>query len=237
MSAGAALAAKHARPLPAPPTLPRLPNCCCCSVPATCAQAGLIVAGWDRHEGGSVYAIPLGGTLVKVRYATQGLHGNGRQCGGERIACVAAAGCLAGASLVAVHQCDGYAEGPSPANLPAQVPFTIGGSGSAYIYGLCDKMWRVREGHWLPATQACELVQMPRGPLLDAAQHSTRLAASAAAGTCFKAHIQLPCLPPPLAHAAAQHDGRGVPGVRGEGSEPRHGARWQQRRLHPHGRD
>lgn len=50
-------------------------------------QAGLIVAGWDRHEGGSVYAIPLGGTLVKV-------------------------------------------------------PFTIGGSGSAYIYGLCDKMWR-----------------------------------------------------------------------------------------------
>lgn len=50
-------------------------------------QAGLIVAGWDRHEGGSVYAIPLGGTMVKV-------------------------------------------------------PFTIGGSGSAYIYGLCDKLWR-----------------------------------------------------------------------------------------------
>lgn len=52
-------------------------------------QAGLIVAGWDKHEGGSVYAIPLGGTLVKT-------------------------------------------------------PFTIGGSGSAYIYGLCDKLWRVR---------------------------------------------------------------------------------------------
>lgn len=50
-------------------------------------QAGLIVAGWDKHEGGSVYAIPLGGTLVKT-------------------------------------------------------PFTIGGSGSAYIYGLCDKLWR-----------------------------------------------------------------------------------------------
>lgn len=51
-------------------------------------QAGMIVAGWDRHEGGVVYGIPLGGTLVKV-------------------------------------------------------PFTIGGSGSAYIYGLCDKLWRV----------------------------------------------------------------------------------------------
>ncbi|PSC73786.1 Proteasome subunit beta type-6 [Micractinium conductrix] len=50
-------------------------------------QAGLIVAGWDKQEGGSVYAIPLGATLVKV-------------------------------------------------------PFTIGGSGSAYIYGLCDKLWR-----------------------------------------------------------------------------------------------
>lgn len=50
-------------------------------------QAGLIVAGWDRHQGGAVYAIPLGGTLVKV-------------------------------------------------------PFSIGGSGSAYIYGLTDKLWK-----------------------------------------------------------------------------------------------
>jgi 20S proteasome subunit beta 1 len=50
-------------------------------------QAGLIIAGWDEHEGGSVYAIPLGGTMVKV-------------------------------------------------------PFSIGGSGSAYIYGLTDKAWR-----------------------------------------------------------------------------------------------
>jgi 20S proteasome subunit beta 1 len=50
-------------------------------------QAGLIVAGWDKYNGGSVYAIPLGGTLVKV-------------------------------------------------------PFAIGGSGSAYITGLTDKMWK-----------------------------------------------------------------------------------------------
>jgi hypothetical protein len=51
-------------------------------------QAGLIVAGWDRREGGSVYAIPLGGTIEKV-------------------------------------------------------PFSIGGSGSAYIYALCDRLWKV----------------------------------------------------------------------------------------------
>lgn len=50
-------------------------------------QAGLIVAGWDATEGGSVYAIPLGGTITKV-------------------------------------------------------PFSIGGSGSAYIYGLTDKLWK-----------------------------------------------------------------------------------------------
>lgn len=50
-------------------------------------QAGLIVAGWDAREGGSVYAIPLGGTLVKV-------------------------------------------------------PFSIGGSGSAYISALTDKLWK-----------------------------------------------------------------------------------------------
>ncbi len=50
-------------------------------------QAGLIVAGWDKHDGGSVFAIPLGGTIVKT-------------------------------------------------------PFSLGGSGSAYIYGFCDKNWR-----------------------------------------------------------------------------------------------
>ncbi|GBG00058.1 proteasome subunit beta type-6 [Raphidocelis subcapitata] len=49
-------------------------------------QAGLIVAGFDA-DGGSVYAIPLGGTLLRV-------------------------------------------------------PFAIGGSGSAYITGWCDKNWR-----------------------------------------------------------------------------------------------
>jgi 20S proteasome subunit beta 1 len=50
-------------------------------------QAGLIVAGFDAGAGGSVYAIPLGGTLLRV-------------------------------------------------------PFAIGGSGSAYITGWCDKNWR-----------------------------------------------------------------------------------------------
>ena len=32
-------------------------------------QAGLIVAGWDSTDGGSVYAVPLGGTLVKCPFA------------------------------------------------------------------------------------------------------------------------------------------------------------------------
>lgn len=50
-------------------------------------QAGLIIAGWDEHSGGSVYAVPLGGTLLKV-------------------------------------------------------PYSIGGSGSAYITGWCDKHFR-----------------------------------------------------------------------------------------------
>ena len=51
-------------------------------------QAGLIIAGWDSVEQGAIYAVPLGGTLVKT-------------------------------------------------------PFSIGGSGSAYISGLCDKLWKV----------------------------------------------------------------------------------------------
>ncbi|KAL6765472.1 nucleophile aminohydrolase [Haematococcus lacustris] len=50
-------------------------------------QAGLILGGWDKDEGPAVWAIPLGGTLIKV-------------------------------------------------------PYAIGGSGSAYIYGFCDKYFR-----------------------------------------------------------------------------------------------
>ena len=50
-------------------------------------QAGMIVAGWSATEGGVVYGVPLGGTLL-------------------------------------------------------QLPFTLGGSGSTYIYGWVDSAWR-----------------------------------------------------------------------------------------------
>ncbi len=32
-------------------------------------SAGMIVAGHDARDGGSVYALPLGGTLVKVPFS------------------------------------------------------------------------------------------------------------------------------------------------------------------------
>eukprot|EP00245_Coleochaete_scutata_P015978 TRINITY_DN7297_c0_g1_i1.p1 TRINITY_DN7297_c0_g1~~TRINITY_DN7297_c0_g1_i1.p1 ORF type:complete len:264 (-),score=39.60 TRINITY_DN7297_c0_g1_i1:580-1308(-) len=50
-------------------------------------SAGLIIGGWDKRDGASVYAIPIGGTMLKV-------------------------------------------------------PFTIGGSGSSYIYGYCDQAYK-----------------------------------------------------------------------------------------------
>ncbi|KAH7659448.1 Peptidase T1A proteasome beta-subunit protein [Dioscorea alata] len=50
-------------------------------------QTGLIVGGWDKHEGGQIYSIPLGGTILKE-------------------------------------------------------PFTIGGSGSSYLYGFFDQAWK-----------------------------------------------------------------------------------------------
>lgn len=40
--------------------------------PSRRPQAGLIVAGWDEREGGSVYAIPLGGTLVRTPFSIGG---------------------------------------------------------------------------------------------------------------------------------------------------------------------
>lgn len=50
-------------------------------------SAGMIVAGWDTTQGGSVYGVPLGGTLLRL-------------------------------------------------------PFTLGGSGSTYIYGYVDHTYR-----------------------------------------------------------------------------------------------
>ncbi|KAG6411594.1 hypothetical protein SASPL_129677 [Salvia splendens] len=50
-------------------------------------QTGLIVGGWDKYEGGKIYGIPLGGTLLEQ-------------------------------------------------------PFTIGGSGSSYLYGFFDQVWK-----------------------------------------------------------------------------------------------
>ena len=35
-------------------------------------SAGLIVAGWDQKEGPSVWAIPLGGSLVQVPFTIGG---------------------------------------------------------------------------------------------------------------------------------------------------------------------
>jgi len=34
--------------------------------------AGIIIGGWDAHSGGQVYALPLGGTLVRAPYALGG---------------------------------------------------------------------------------------------------------------------------------------------------------------------
>ncbi|CAG8486785.1 18822_t:CDS:2, partial [Gigaspora rosea] len=49
--------------------------------------AGIICAGWDKHNGGTIYTIPLGGSIHRQ-------------------------------------------------------PFTIGGSGSSFIYGYCDANYR-----------------------------------------------------------------------------------------------
>jgi 20S proteasome subunit beta 1 len=81
-------------------------------------QAGLIIAGFDAGAGGSVWAIPLGGTLLKV-------------------------------------------------------PFAIGGSGSAYITGWCDK-------HWRPDFTRAEALAFVR----DALRHA--MARDSSSGGCVR---------------------------------------------------
>jgi 20S proteasome subunit beta 1 len=37
-------------------------------------SAGIIVGGWDKYEGGSVWTVPLGGSLHKQPYSIGGWH-------------------------------------------------------------------------------------------------------------------------------------------------------------------
>jgi hypothetical protein len=128
-------------------------------------QAGLIVAGWDRHEGGSVYAIPLGGTLVKT-------------------------------------------------------PFSIGGSGSAYIYGLSDRLWKVRAGFGLLPLTSASVASASEQP-------SMRMSCCLAVALMTLLHPGAHApgthgyLLPPLPEA--QHDRGGVPGLRQEVRYARYG--------------
>lgn len=36
-------------------------------------QTGLIIGGWDKYEGGKIYGIPLGGTILEQPFAIGGV--------------------------------------------------------------------------------------------------------------------------------------------------------------------
>ena len=36
-------------------------------------QTGMIVGGWDKYEGGKIYGIPLGGTVIEQPFAIGGM--------------------------------------------------------------------------------------------------------------------------------------------------------------------
>ena len=36
-------------------------------------QTGMIVGGWDKYEGGKIYGVPLGGTIVEQPFSIGGM--------------------------------------------------------------------------------------------------------------------------------------------------------------------
>jgi len=119
-------------------------------------MAGVIVAGWDPVDGGSVYNIPLGGTMLKMDFA-------------------------------------------------------IGGSGSTYVYGLCDSQYKPGMAKVRGAN-----MQYKRTQILST--HSTLL--------CSPMFVDTQML---TFHASGR-----VLDLRQDGREPRHGPRRQFRWRHPH---
>ena len=109
-------------------------------------QAGMLLGGWDDEEGGQVYALPLGGTLLKVLLPVAA-----QSCpkqvefGTDRIQDLAGVlACLRGhATLHATLHCAGWNKSRHQhCATRVQVPYAIGGSGSGYITGFIDKHWR-----------------------------------------------------------------------------------------------
>jgi 20S proteasome subunit beta 1 len=37
-------------------------------------QAGMIVGGWDKYEGGQIFSVPLGGTILRQPFAIGGIY-------------------------------------------------------------------------------------------------------------------------------------------------------------------
>lgn len=36
-------------------------------------QTGMIVGGWDKYEGGKIYGVPLGGTILEQPFSIGGM--------------------------------------------------------------------------------------------------------------------------------------------------------------------
>jgi len=36
-------------------------------------QAGMIIGGWDKYEGGQIFSVPLGGTILRQPFAIGGI--------------------------------------------------------------------------------------------------------------------------------------------------------------------
>jgi len=36
-------------------------------------QTGMIIGGWDKYEGGKIYGVPLGGTLLELPFTIGGV--------------------------------------------------------------------------------------------------------------------------------------------------------------------
>lgn len=36
-------------------------------------QTGMIVGGWDKYEGGKIYGVPLGGTIIEQPFSIGGM--------------------------------------------------------------------------------------------------------------------------------------------------------------------
>ncbi|KAK8962312.1 Proteasome subunit beta type-6 [Platanthera guangdongensis] len=117
-------------------------------------QTGLIIGGWDKYEGGQIYSVPLGGTVLKQPF-TIGVTGLGGEIAIGMMLLRARPSGFRRLQMHGAQEREGRKQTTGRNRKPKKLSHTNEinqlcdkedkvkeGSGSSYLYGFFDQAWK-----------------------------------------------------------------------------------------------